>query len=173
MVDVIDVEQANDKKSASTIFLGGGFIVLKLGFIIMATKSGLTKQELERVVADSTFVANYRFSVHDYGDGECTLYVPFQEKYVRPGGLVCGPVVMTAADMAMRLAIMTKLGCVEMAVTAEMKTSFLNGAKREGFYCTAKILKLGRRLIYGLAECVNCDGTLLTHHTFTYARPDM
>ncbi len=62
---------------------------------------------------------------------------------------------------------------LEMAVTAEMKTSFLNGAKREGFYCTARTLKLGRRLIYGVAECVNGDGTLLTHHTFTYARPDM
>ncbi len=139
----------------------------------MATKPGLTKQELEQVVADSTFVADYRFSVYDYGDGECTIYVPFQEKYVRPGGLVCGPVFMAAADMAMWLAIMTKLGRVEMAVTAEMKTSFLNGAKREGFYCTARTLKLGRRLIYGVAECVNGDGTLLTHHTFTYARPDM
>jgi hypothetical protein len=32
---------------------------------------------------------------------------------------------------------------------------------------------LGGRLIYGVAECVNGDGTLLTHHTFTYARPDM
>ena len=147
----------------------------------MATKPGLTKQELEQVVADSTFVADYRFSVHNYGDGECTIHVyiadqnhvPFQEKYVRPGGLVCGPVFMAAADMAMWLSIMTKLGRVEMAVTAEMKTSFLNGAKREGFYCTARILKLGRRLIYGVAECVNGDDTLLTHHTFTYARPDM
>ena len=43
----------------------------------MATKPGLTKQELEQVVADSTFVGDYRFSVQDYGDGECTIYVPF------------------------------------------------------------------------------------------------
>jgi len=67
----------------------------------MAHKPGLTQKELEQVLADSTFVSDYRFSIHDYGDGECTLYVPFQEKYVRPGGLVCGPVFMAAADMAM------------------------------------------------------------------------
>lgn len=139
----------------------------------MVTKPGLSKQELEQVVADSVFVADYRFSVHDCGDGECTIYVPFQEKYVRPGGLVCGPVFMVAADMAMWLAIMTKLGRVEMAVTVEVKTSFLDGAKREDFYCTARILKLGRHIIYGVAECVNGNGTLLTHHTLTYARPDM
>jgi uncharacterized protein (TIGR00369 family) len=139
----------------------------------MATKPGLTKQELAQVVADSSFVSDYRFRVHDCGDGRCTIHVPFQEKYVRPGGLVCGPVFVAAADMAMWLAIMTKLGRIEMAVTAEMKTSFLNGAKREDFYCTARTLKLGRRLIYGVAECVNDHGTLLTHHTLTYARPDI
>ncbi len=139
----------------------------------MTPKPGLTKQALEQLLAESTFVAEYRFSVHDYNEGECTLYIPFQEKYVRPGGLVCGPVFMAAADMAMWLAIMTKLGRTDMAVTAEMKTSFLNGAKREDFYCTARILKLGRRLIFGVAECKNSDGKLLTHHTLTYARPDM
>ena len=138
----------------------------------MATKPGLTRQALEKVVADATFVADYRFRVHDYGDGECTIHVPFQEKYVRPGGLVCGPVFMAAADMAMWLAIMTKLGRLEMAVTAEIKTSFLSGAKREDFYCAARTLKLGRRLIYGVAECVSGNGRLLTHHTLTYARPD-
>ena len=124
------------------------------------------------MLADATFVADYHFRVHDHGDGECTIHVPFQEKYVRPGGLVCGPLFMAAADMAMWLAIMTKLGREEMAVTAEMKTSFLNGAKREDFYCTGRTLKFGRRLIFGVAECLSGDGTLLTHHTLTYARPN-
>ena len=138
----------------------------------METEPGLTKQALQQVLTESTFVADYNFSVHACGDGECTIYVPFQGRFVRPGGLVSGPVFMAAADLAMWLAIMTKLGRADMAVTAEMKTSFLSGAKREDFYCTAKILKLGRRLIFGEAECVNDNGKLLTHHTLTYIRPD-
>jgi acyl-coenzyme A thioesterase PaaI-like protein len=36
--------------------------------------------------------------------------------------------------------------------------------------CRAKILKPGKRLIYGTAECVNGQGDLLTHHTITYTR---
>ena len=36
--------------------------------------------------------------------------------------------------------------------------------------CTAKILKLARRLIYGVSECVDGNGKLLTHHTITYIR---
>jgi acyl-coenzyme A thioesterase PaaI-like protein len=67
---------------------------------------------------------------------------------------------------------MTKLGKQEAAITAEMKTNFLNGARREDFLYRAKILKLGRRLIYGVAECVSVEGKLLTHHTITYIRPD-
>jgi len=62
------------------------------------------------------------------------------------------------------------LGTEEVAVTAEMKTNFLNGSRQEDFLCRAKILKLGKRLIYGTAECVNSEGKLLTHHTITYIR---
>jgi acyl-coenzyme A thioesterase PaaI-like protein len=67
---------------------------------------------------------------------------------------------------------MTKLGKDEKAVTAEMKTNFLNGARQEDILCHAKILKLGRRLIYGVGECTDVRGKLLTHHTITYIRVD-
>lgn len=49
---------------------------------------------------------------------------------------------------------------------------FMGAARREDFFCTARILKLGRRLVYGVAECVTSDGRLLTHHTVTYVRPE-
>jgi len=80
--------------------------------------------------------------------------------------------LMAAADIAMWLAVMTKLGKTDRSVTAEMKTSFLNAAREESFRCTARILKLGRRLIYGVAECVGSGGKLLAHHTLTYIRSD-
>ena len=79
---------------------------------------------------------------------------------------------MAAADVAMWLATMTKLGTSEAAMTAEMKTNFLNGARAEDFLCRAKILKLGKRLIFGTAECVNGEEKLLTHHTITYIRSE-
>ena len=43
---------------------------------------------------------------------------------------------------------------------------------REHVYCTARILKAGRRRIYGTAECHNRAGRLFTHHTVTYVQPD-
>ncbi len=131
----------------------------------------VTEDEIRRILAQSPFVRIYGFQLHSIADGECSLAFPYQEEFIRPGGVVSGPVYMAAADATMWLAIMTKLGdAATLAVTVEMKTNFLSGAKEEGFICTAKILKLGRRLIYGVAECVSSRGTLLTHHTLTYIR---
>ena len=132
-----------------------------------------TERELERLLDNVAFTRNFGFELHAIADGECMIDVPFQEWFERPGGIVSGQVFMAAADVAMWLAIKTKLGLEDASVTAEMKTNFLGGARQEGFRCTAKVLKMGRRLIYGVAECTDGDGRLLTHHTVTYIRPEL
>ena len=132
----------------------------------------VTEQELAQLLAEVPFTRSYGFRLQSMGDGECALSVPFQPAFERPGGIVSGQVFMAAADVAMWLAIMTRLGKSDGAVTAEMTTSFLRGARLANFVCRARILKLGRRLIYGVAECVAEDGNLLTHHTVTYIRAE-
>jgi uncharacterized protein (TIGR00369 family) len=129
-----------------------------------------SEQELERLLTEVPFTRSYGFMLHGIADGQCSIDVPFQATFERPGGIVSGQVFMAAADVAMWLAIKTRLGLADASVTAEMKTNFLGGARREGFRCTAKVLKFGRRLIYGVAECVDGSGRLLAHHTVTYIR---
>jgi acyl-coenzyme A thioesterase PaaI-like protein len=77
---------------------------------------------------------------------------------------------MAAADVAMWLAIMTRLGAHDGSVTAGMTSAFLGAARRESFRCTARIVKLGGRLVFGVAESVGAGGRLLAHHSLTYAR---
>ena len=133
-------------------------------------KLACSEEELRQLLSDTAFTRNLGFVLQKIGDGECTLDVPFQEAFERPGGIVSGQVFMAAADVAMWLAIKTRLGLDDGSVTAEMKTNFLGAAKRESFRCSAKVLKFGRQLIYGTAECVSSDGRLLAHHTVTYIR---
>jgi uncharacterized protein (TIGR00369 family) len=133
-------------------------------------KLACTEDELTQLLNEVPFTRNFGFVLHEIGDGECSIDVPFQEAFERPGGIVSGQVFMAAADVAMWLAIKTRLGMADSSVTAEMKTNFLGAAKRSGFRCTAKVLKFGKRLIYGVAECVGNDGKLLAHHTVTYIR---
>ena len=129
-----------------------------------------TIEELQTLLDETPFNRQYGFRVHAIGDGVCTVLVPHQPIFERPDGLVSGPVFMAAADVAMWLAIQTRTGIIDRLVTVEMKTNFLTGARNTDVSCRATVLKLGRRLIYGTAECRD-DGTLLTHHTLTYIRP--
>ena len=129
-----------------------------------------TEADLRRVLEGVAFTRSYGFRLRAIADGPCTLEVPFQAAFERPGGIVSGQVFMAAADVAMWLAIMTRLGPADESVTAGVTSAFLGAARREPFRCTARIVKLGRRLVYGVAESVGGDGRLLAHHTLTYAR---
>ncbi len=132
----------------------------------------VTEEELKQALSESAFAGIYNFNLQSFGSGECTLLIPFQEYLERLGGIVAGPVFMTAADVTMWLAIMTLLGRARgsTTVTTELKTAFLRPAKQEDVKCRANILKMGKILIYGVAECRNMEGKILTHHTITYIR---
>ena len=129
-----------------------------------------TLSDLNQVLADTPFLRAYAFRVESTAPGECTLRVPFAHTLERPGGIVSGMTLMGAADVAMWLAIMTLRGVAEHWVTSDMKTAFLRGAREEDIVCTARILKSGRRTMYGTAECLRADGGLVAHHVITYAR---
>ena len=98
--------------------------------------------------------------------------MPFSRAIMRPGGIVSGPALMAAADATMWMAVLTRLGARDGSVTSTMTTTFLRAGQREPVRCEARVLRLGRRLVYGVAECTGRDGALLSHHVMTYARPD-
>lgn len=127
---------------------------------------------LRRLLARTPFARGFGFSLEAIGDGACTVRVAFRKRQERPGGIVAGPILVAAADVAMWLAILTRLGVDDGCVTSHMTTTFVGAARREDFRCTATVLKLGRRMIYGEARCVGRGGRLLAHHTITYARRD-
>jgi uncharacterized protein (TIGR00369 family) len=131
----------------------------------------VTKKKLQGLLDRSKFIRHYGFRVVRTGADACVIELPHKPLLERPGGIVNGPALMAAADCAMWLAIKTRLGIEHDALTSELNTAFLAPAKGEHVYCTAKILKLGRRRIYGVAECHGRNGNLFSHHTVTYVRP--
>ena len=129
-----------------------------------------TRAALQKVLNQSKFIRHYGFQVARVGRDSCTLELPHKPLLERPGGIVNGPALMAAADCAMWMAIKAKLGMEYDALTSELNTAFLAPAKGEHVYCTARILKMGRRRIYGVAECHGRKGNLFSHHTLTYVR---
>ena len=130
----------------------------------------ITAGQLEEVLSRAAFAAVYDFRLRAFAEGECVIEVPFKRELERPGGIVAGTAYMTAADVAFWLAIVTRLGAQgEASVTSQMTSAFLSSAREEPFLARARVLKSGRRLIYGVAECTTEAGRLLSHHTLTYA----
>ena len=129
-----------------------------------------SKRQLQALLKRARFVAGYGMRLHAVSDAECTIAMPYRRAFERPGGTVNGPAFIAAADCAMWIAIKHRLGMKHDAVTYELNTAFLNAARRQTVYCTARILKLGKRMIYGTAECHDGKGRLFTHHTVTYSR---
>ena len=129
------------------------------------------KQALQQLLDKSQFLRPYGFRVISADEEKCTLELPHRPDLERPGGIINGPALMAAADCAMWLAIKARIGVDNDALTSELNTAFLAPAKGEHVYCTARILKMGRRSIYGVAECHGEKGNLFSHHTLTYVRP--
>jgi len=128
------------------------------------------KAALQKLLDTSRFLRPYAFRVVSINKNKCTLELPHKPALERPGGIINGPALMAAADCAMWLAIKARIGVENDALTSDLNTSFLAPAKGEHVYCTARILKMGRRRIYGVAECHGKKGNLFSHHTLTYVR---
>ena len=129
------------------------------------------KEALQELLDRSRFLRPYGFRVVEVSRNKCMLELPHKASLERPGGIINGPALMAAADCAMWLAIKARLGIDGDALTSELNTAFLAPAVGEHVYCTARILKMGRRRIYGVATCHGRKGNLFSHHTVTYVRP--
>ena len=69
------------------------------------------------------------------------------EANLRPGGTVSGPAIFAMADVAVYLAILSRIGPVALAVTTSASIDFLRKpAADRDLLAEVRILKLGRRL---------------------------
>ena len=127
-----------------------------------------TLEDLNALLARCTFAEPYRFRAISCAAGECELELPYAAWLDRPGGVVNGPALMAAADVAMWLAILTTRGTEEQWVTADMKSSFLSAAKHENVIFRARVMKLGARSAYVTADCSTASAPLVAHHVGTY-----
>lgn len=127
-------------------------------------------EELERTLATAPFAEIYGFVLVSIEDDSCTLRIPFRPVLERSGGIIAGPAYMAAADVSMWLAIKARYGD-ESWLTSSMVTHFVSRGRCSDVLCRARIVRAGRQLIFGVAECSSSDrGALLSHHTVTYMR---
>lgn len=127
----------------------------------------------QRAIDESPFGRWWGYRVEELGPGTARLLLPFQPHFERPGGVLQGGCAMTLADVAFWIAGMTVTGEELSALTLQMSSSFLRPAFLGDLRSEARILRAGRRILYGEASVLDVKGNLLTHHVLTYMRPDV
>ena len=79
---------------------------------------------------------------------------------------------MGLADYAIYVALLTRIGMVELAVTTSFNINFLSRPGEADLIANASIIKLGKRLAVGEVEMASVGADdLVAHVTATYSIP--
>ncbi len=108
-------------------------------------------------------------------DGEtCLLRQRYSERLLRPGGTISGPTLMTLADFAMYVVLLSAIGPIGLAVTTNLNINFLRkGQRGQDLLAAARLLKLGRRLAVGEVNLLSGSSPdPIAHVTSTYSIPN-
>jgi uncharacterized protein (TIGR00369 family) len=95
------------------------------------------------------------------------------DRHLRPGGTVSGPSMFALADVAIYLAVLSRIGPVALAVTTNCSIDFLRKPEAgRDLIAEARLLKLGRSLAVG-DVLIRSDGSaaVVARAGLTYSIP--
>jgi uncharacterized protein (TIGR00369 family) len=132
----------------------------------------ITVSSLQGLLADwfAPWIQAMGLQVESFADGEVTLRLPQSDQLSRVGGMLCGQAMMSAADTAMVLAIVTQLGPQRPMTTVQLNTSFLKPLSGQDARITARVIRAGKNLVFGEIDiCGATDGRSVCRASTTYA----
>ena len=127
------------------------------------------QKTLGELAAD--YVRRLNLRVESVEEEGVTLSMPVAPELVHGGGVLCGQAIMSAADTAMLVAMIARIGEFKPMTTVQLQTSFLRPVLKETASVTivGRVLRFGKTLSYGEIEFLAPDGKLVAHATTTYA----
>jgi uncharacterized protein (TIGR00369 family) len=131
----------------------------------------MTAAEIDGFLAAQFPQAHGHYRITAIGADDLEVVLPFRDADLRPGGTLSGPALMALADSALYFLILAQLGPVALAVTTSFNINFLRRPPPADVHATARLLKLGARLIVGEVHLRDPAGALVAHATATYALP--
>lgn len=132
----------------------------------------LTTDTLQACLSDwfAPWVQALDLRVESFRTDEVVLRLPRNEQLARIGGMVCGQALMAAADTAMVLAIVTRLGTRQPMTTVQQNSSFLKPLSNQDALVTARVVRAGKSLVFGEIDIAGAgDGKSVCRASTTYA----
>jgi uncharacterized protein (TIGR00369 family) len=137
--------------------------------------SKITKEEVREIIeTELPWAVSLDLQTEEIGEGWCRVRLPHQDLHLRPGGTISGLSMMTVADFALYVAVMSVIGRVVLAVTTNLSINFLRKPKPGAILAEARMMKVGQRLAVGEVS-LRSEGEdeqhLVAHATGTYSIP--
>ncbi|MCC2656068.1 MAG: PaaI family thioesterase [Panacagrimonas sp.] len=138
----------------------------------MDLKLVMTADEVARLITQAFKADKPFFVIDELSPGSVRARLPFETWMLRPGDVVSGPALFTAADLAMYALVLSHTGPQLMAVTSNLDLNFLNKGEPGDVHAEGTLLKLGRRLAV-MEVKLRCgdDPDLVAIATGTYVLP--
>jgi uncharacterized protein (TIGR00369 family) len=130
---------------------------------------GMLEHALASVFAE--WVRMLELRLIDARPGHVVLALPVTARHVHSGNVMSGQTLMAAADSAMVLAVMSKLGGFRPMTTVQLQTTFLRPVAADAGEArvNATVLRIGKSLAFGDIRITTGDDVLAAHATTTYA----
>ena len=129
------------------------------------------QKTLDEIAADCVRRLNLKIESIDADTDSVTLSLPVAPDLVHAGGVLCGQAIMSAADTAMLVAMIAKIGSFKPMTTVQLQASFLKPVPGDAtsVVVKARVIRFGKTLSYGEVEFLGPDGKVAAHATTTYA----
>ena len=112
------------------------------------------------------------FSVTRADEGGVEMVQTYADSWLRPGGTISGPTLMTLADTVAYVAVVSLIGPEFLTVTSHLAIDFLRKPPPADLRATGEVLKLGRRqAVIAIRIHSARDDELVAYCTATYALP--
>jgi len=133
----------------------------------------LTDEQRRRVEAAREAVPFLKLlgvEVESVGPGTATLLLPVRDEILRNDGIVHGGAIASVIDSAFAFAIIPLLDENERTTTVDLTIHYLRPLSAGVAKTTARIVRLGRRVITVSAELFDENGKLAATALSTYLR---
>ena len=118
----------------------------------------------------AAWIRDLNLAVETLSPSSARLVLPYSERLSRVGGTVCGLALMACAETAMVIAVSSALGEFRNMTTIGQTISFMRPIANSDVMIEARVLKLGRSIVFGEVSMMAAgQDAVAAHATTSYA----
>ena len=128
------------------------------------------KQKAAEMIKKIPYPSLLGFELVDLKFGEATLKVRMRDELRQPYGVLHGGATASLIDTAMAFACISCLPEGEKTTTIDLTVHYLRPVTKGEVFCTAKVVRAGKRILTVSAEVTGEAGKLVATSLSTYTK---